>query len=112
MRRVLFVATLGIALAAPAPASAATCEFTDIDGFPAIHGARTYGLSCATAKVIGNRIQAAVARTGMQPTRVRAHGMRFRCRYRFYTEGDGQLQRAICRRRARPEQRAVLKLSA
>ena len=98
--------------AAPAPAAAATCRFTDLAGFPAIHGGQVYGLSCATARAIGNKIQAGVAQRGSQPTRLRAHGMRFRCRYRFYTEGDGQLQRAICRRAAKPEQRAVLKLSA
>ena len=114
MRRLstlIVLAALGTLLA-PATATAATCGFTDIDGFPAVHGATVYGLSCATARAIGNKIQAGVARNGRQPTRLRAHGMRFRCRYRFYTEGDGQLQRAICRRTTRPRQRAVLKLSA
>ena len=112
MKRALFAALVAAPLAAPAPAAAATCRFTDIDGFPAVHGGHVHGLSCATARAIGNKIQAGVAATGRQPTRLRAHGMRFRCRYRFYTEVDGQLQRAICRRTANPDQRAVLKLSA
>jgi hypothetical protein len=117
MRALLALAALLIvsfpASSSAVPAQAAArCSFTDIDGFPAVHGGQVYGLSCRTARAIGNRIQARAARTGKQPTRLRAHGMRFRCRYRFYTEGDGQLQRATCRRTARPKQRAVLKLSA
>ncbi len=112
MKRAFFAAVLTAALAAPASAGAATCRFTDLDGFPAVHGGHVYGISCATAQVIGNRIQAGVARDAEQPARLRANGMRFRCRYRFYSEGDGQLQRATCRRTARPTQRAVLKLSA
>ena len=110
--RALIVLTGLFVLGGTGTASAAQCRFTDFDGFPAVHGGQVYGLSCATARVIGNRIQAGVARNGRQPTRLRAHGMRFRCRYSFYTEGDGQLQRAVCRRTARPRQRAVLKLSA
>ena len=112
MKRAIVLVLAGSALASPATAGAATCRFTDFDGFPAVHGGQTHGISCATARAIGNKIQAGVARNGRQPTRLRAHGMRFRCRYRFYTEGDGQLQRATCRRTAKPEQRAVLKLSA
>jgi hypothetical protein len=38
--------------------------------------------------------------------------MTFRCGYRFYSEGDGQLMRATCRRPSRPKQRVILKLSA
>ena len=97
---------------APVATAAARCAFSDVHGFPAVHGGQVYGLSCRTARAIANRIQAGVARTGRQPARLRANGMRFRCRYRFYTEGDGQLQRATCRRTSRPAHRAVLKLSA
>ena len=112
MKRAIALSTLAAALLAPSPAAAKSCDFEDIDGFPAVHGGQAYGISCGTARAIGNGIQRGYARNGRQPTRVRAKGMRFRCRYRFYTEGDGQLMRATCRRTSRPAQRAVLKLSA
>jgi hypothetical protein len=112
MKRAIALSALAAALLAPATASAKSCPFEDIDGFPAVHGGQAYGISCGTARAIGNRIQRGYARDGRQPSRVRANGMRFRCRYRFYTEGDGQLMRATCRRTSRPAQRAVLKLSA
>ncbi|HEX2086587.1 MAG TPA: hypothetical protein VHF89_12965 [Solirubrobacteraceae bacterium] len=110
--RGLALAPLAACLLLPASASAARCSFTDISGFPAVHGGQVHGISCATAKVVANRIQAGYARDGEQPRRLRANGMRFRCRYRFFTEGDAQLQRATCRRTRRPAHRAVLKLSA
>ena len=112
MKRSIALAAVVATLLVPSTAGAATCRFTDISGFPAVHGGQAYGISCATARTIGNRIQAGYARNGKQPTRLRAKGMRFRCTYRFYTEGEGQLQRATCRRTTRPRQRAVLKLSA
>ena len=112
MKRVAAGATLAIVLLLPAPASAARCSFTDIDGFPAVHGAEVTGIGCSTARSIANRIQAGFARDGRQPTSLRAGGMRFRCSYRFYTEDGAQLQRATCRRTTRPAHRAVLKLSA
>ena len=110
--RALIVLTGLFVLGGTGTASAATCRFTDISGFPAVHGGQAHGISCKTARAVGNAIQRGYARDGKQPTRLRANGMRFRCSYDFYTEGDGQLQRATCRRTTRPRQRAVLKLSA
>jgi len=113
MKRLIPLAALAAALLAPAPASAVTCDFMDVDSFPAVHGGSAHGgLSCPTAKKVGNAIQRGHARQQKSPTRLRANGMRFRCGYRFYSEGDGQLMRATCRRTTRPKQRVVLKLSA
>ena len=112
MKRVIVLGCAVATLAAPSTAGAATCRFTDVDGFPAVHGGQAHGVGCTTARAVGNAIQRGYARTGRQPERLRANGMRFRCRYRFYTEGDGQLQRATCRRASRPTQRVVLALSA
>jgi hypothetical protein len=112
MKRTIALAAACGVLLVPSTASAAKCTFEDIDGFPAVHGGQAYGITCGTARAIGNAIQRGYARRQKMPTRVRAKGMRFRCAYRFYSEGDGQLMRATCRRISRPSQRAVLKLSA
>ena len=112
MKRTIILGALAAAAVAPSSASAATCRFVDADGFPAVHGGQAYGLSCSTAKAVGNAIQRGYARNGRQPSSLRANGMRFRCSYRFYTEGGAQLMRATCRRSTRPSQRVVLKLSA
>ena len=113
MKRPLAVtAVLGAVLAVPSTAGAAHCPFHDTDGFPAVHGAVTYSLSCSTARAIGNKIQRGYARTGQQPRRLKANGMRFRCRYTLYTEDGAQLMRATCRRTTKPASRAELELSA
>ena len=113
MKRAIPLAAVAAALLAPAPATAATCNFMDVDSFPAVHGGSTQGgLSCATAKKVGNAIQRGYARQGKAPTRLRANGMRFRCSYRFVQGGDGQTMRATCRRTTRSSQRVVLTLSA
>ena len=113
MKSVLAVTAAAVALlAAPSSASAAHCPFHDTDAFPAVHGAVTYTLSCSTARAIGNKIQAGFARTGQMPRRLKANGMRFRCRYTQFTEDGAQKMRATCRRTTRPAQRAELELSA
>ena len=112
MKRAIPLAAVAAALLVPAPASAASCPFSDVDSFPAVHGGQAYGVSCATARAVGNAIQRGYARQQRMPVRVRAKGMRFRCSYRFYSEGDGHLMRATCRRTSRSAQRVVLKLSA
>ena len=110
--RALPVLTAVILLTLAAAAPAATCRFTDFSGFPAVHGGTAHGVGCKTARAVGDAIQRGYARRSEMPGRLRANGMRFRCRYRFYTEDGAQLQRATCRRLRRPAQRAVLKLSA
>ena len=113
MKSAIVLTAAAVAMfAAPSTASAAHCPINDFDGFPAVHGAVTYGLSCSTARAIGNKIQRGVARRGRQPRRLRANGMRFRCRYTFFTQGDAQLQRATCTRTTRPRHRAEIELSA
>jgi hypothetical protein len=99
-------------LTVPSTAGAATCHVNDVDSFPAVHDAEVSGVSCATARAIGNKIQRGYAKKGKAPTRLKANGMRFRCTYKFVSRGGGQLMRATCRRTARPAQRAVLTLSA
>jgi hypothetical protein len=113
MNRAIPLAAVAAALLVPAPASAATCRFMDVDSFPAVHGGKAHGLSCGTARAVGNAIQRGYARRQKMPTTLKANGMRFGCSYAFdQAGGDGQTMTATCRRTTRTAQRVVLKLSA
>lgn len=112
MRCVGVLMGLGVALWLPSAAGAARCSFTDSDRFPGISNVRVYGITCSTAKRIGNESQDGIEEDQEEPDTVRANGLRFRCRYTMVETMDSPYVVASCRRSSRPKQRATLRLTS